>query len=528
MGVRKGDPVCIYMPNAPEAIYAALACARIGAIHSIIFAGFSAEAIANRVQDCQARVLITSTSAVRGGKHVPLKQTVDEALVSCPGVEHVIVCRSKPEEDTKLGEKQVWMHDIMAAQRPYCPPEMMDSEDPLFFLYTSGSTGKPKGVVHTTAGYLLMTILTYKYIFDAREDDVHGCMADIGWITGHSYMMYGPLASGATTFMFESTPLFPDPSRYWAIVEQHKITTFYTAPTAIRALMKFGDEPVKKHDRSSLRVIGSVGEPINPEAWKWYFEVVGEGRCALVDTYWQTETGGIILAPLPGVTPLKPGSATLPFFGIDLSVLHAKTGKVLEGNGVEGVLAVNAPWPSITRSVWGDHARYMQTYLTPYPGRYFTGDSVKRDEDGYYWIGGRVDDVINVSGHRIGTAELESALVGHGGCAEAAVVGYPHPVKGQGIVAYCIMKEGVLTGSNEPEIETQLRLAVRKHIGPFASPDIIVITHGLPKTRSGKIMRRILRKIAAQETDSMGDTTTLAEPEIVNFLIEKFDKKKTK
>jgi len=420
------------------------------------------------------------------------------------------------------------MEELMNQQRPYCVAEVLDSEDPLFFLYTSGSTGKPKGGLHTQAGYLLGVSISHKYVFDFKSDDIYACMADIGWITGHSYIIYGPLCNGATTFMFEGVPTFPNPGRYWDMVSRHKITQLYTAPTAIRALMKFGDSHVAMHDRTSLRVLGSVGEPINPNAWIWYFEVVGEKRCSIVDTYWQTETGAHILTPLPGATPLKPGSATFPFFGISVAILDPLTGAIKDGE-TEGVLAISRPWPSMARTIYGDHARYLQTYMKPYHGFYFTGDSVRRDSDGYYWIEGRVDDVINVSGHRLSTAELEGALVGHGGCAEAAVVGYPHDVKGQGIVAYCILKLNNSTTDEhiEHHHEHELKNQIRKAIGPFATPDIIIITPLLPKTRSGKIMRRILRKIAAQETDSLGDTSSLAEPEVIPYLIEKFNKKLT-
>jgi len=528
-GLRKGDTVAVYLPNVPEAAYVMLACARLGLVHSVVFAGFSAESLASRVQDAGSKVVFTADEGRRGGRSLPLKTIVDNALVNCPFVQRVFVLK-RSHGDAKISMKEnrdVWLHESLPLCRPYCPAEPLDSEDPLFLLYTSGSTGKPKGVMHTQAGYLLQTSLTHKYVFDYREDDVYACVADVGWITGHSYIIYGPLCNGATTVMFESTPIYPNAGRYWDMVARHRITQLYTAPTAIRTLMKFGASFVLPHDRSSLRILGSVGEPINPEAWRWYHEVVGDKKCAIVDTYWQTETGGHMLTPLPGVTSTKPGSATFPFFGVEPVLLDSQTGKPVQpqkDRAVEGVLAIARPWPSIARTVFRDHARYLQTYMAPYPGYYFTGDGVRLDQDGYFWIEGRVDDVINVSGHRLGTAELESALVGHKGCAEAAVVGFPHDVKGQGIVAYCIMRDGF---TDSVEMENELKMEVRKTIGPFATPDVIVITPGLPKTRSGKIMRRILRKIAAREAspEQLGDISSLAEPDIVQQLIDKFNSK---
>ncbi len=516
-GVRKTDRVAIYMPMVPEAAIAMLACARLGAIHSVVFGGFSAESLRDRILDSDCKVLITSDEGLRGKKIVPLKKTADEALAHCPNVHTVIVHQRTGGPVTMRTGRDIWWHEATASRRPYCPAAAVDSEDILFLLYTSGSTGKPKGIAHSSAGYLLYAAMTHKYVFDYREGDIFACMADVGWVTGHSYVVYGPLANGGTTFMFEGIPTFPDSGRYWDMVQRHKITQFYTAPTAIRAIMRDGDDFVTKYDRSSLRVLGSVGEPINPEAWRWYFEVVGEGRCAIVDTFWQTETGGHMLTPLPGVTPMKPGSATLPFFGVQPAVLDDKGVEII-GNDVTGVLAFKAGWPSIARTIYGDHQRYLETYFKPFPAYYFTGDGCRRDADGYYWITGRVDDVINVSGHRMGTAEVESALVAHPAVAEAAVCGYPHDLKGQGIFAYVILKEGQ---KETPELLKALVAEVRHHIGPIATPDKILITPGLPKTRSGKIMRRILRKIAAQETDNLGDISTLADPAVVQALIEK-------
>ena len=516
-GVKKGDRVAIYLPMIPEAAMAMLACARIGAIHSVIFGGFSAESVRDRILDSDCRILITADEGLRGTKIVPLKNTADAALAHCPNVHTVIVHRHTSGAVTMREGRDFWWDEMVASRRPYCPAVPVDSEDILFLLYTSGSTGKPKGIAHTSAGYLLYAAMTHKYVFDYREGDLFACMADVGWVTGHSYVVYGPLCNGGTTFMFEGIPTFPDAGRYWDMVQRHRITQFYTAPTAIRAIMRDGDAFVTKYDRSSLRVLGSVGEPINPEAWRWYFEVVGESRCAIVDTFWQTETGGHMLTPLPGVTPMKPGSATLPFFGVQPAILDEK-GVELVGNGVSGVLAFKAGWPGIARTIYGDHQRYHETYFKPFPGYYFTGDGCRRDADGYYWITGRVDDVINVSGHRMGTAEVEGALVSHAAVAEAAVCGYPHDIKGTGIFAYVILK----TGQHEtPELLKQLVAVVRHHIGPIATPDKILIASGLPKTRSGKIMRRILRKIAAQEADNLGDISTLADPTVVQQLIAK-------
>ncbi len=516
-GVRKGDRVAIYLPMVPEAAVAMLACARLGAPHSVVFGGFSAESLRDRILDADCRVLITADEGLRGKKTVPLKRTADVAVSGCPNVHTVFVLKRTGEHVPFMAPRDVWLHEAMAQERPWCPAATVDSEDLLFLLYTSGSTGKPKGVAHATAGYLLFAALTHRYVFDHREGDIFACMADVGWVTGHSYVVYGPLANGATTFMFEGIPTYPDAGRYWDMVERHRITTFYTAPTAIRAIAKEGNALVAKYDRSSLRVLGSVGEPINPEAWRWYYEVVGEARCAIVDTFWQTETGGHMITPLPGAIALKPGSATLPFFGVESAVLDEK-GVEISGNGVTGILAFKRSWPGIARTIYGDHARFVQTYFTPYPGYYFTGDGCRRDEDGYYWITGRVDDVMNVSGHRMGTAEVESALVAHPACAEAAVVGYPHEIKGTGIFAYVILK----TGHHEsPELLKALKDEVRKIIGPIATPDLILITPGLPKTRSGKIMRRILRKVAALETDNLGDISTLADPTVVQALVDK-------
>ncbi len=515
-GIRKGDRVAIYMPMIPEAAFAMLACARIGAVHNVVFAGFSAEALRDRIQDARCKAVITADEGRRGSKTIPLKRPVDEAVMACPTVKHVFMVRHTGTKVPFYPPRDIDLGEAMLSERPYCPVEHMDSEDTLFLLYTSGSTGKPKGISHTSAGYLLYTMLTHRYVFDYREDDIFACVADIGWITGHSYVVYGPLANGATTVMFESVPTYPDAGRYWDMVERLKITQFYTAPTAIRAIARMGDEFVKKYDRSSLRVLGTVGEPINPESWKWYYDVVGEGRCNIVDTWWQTETGGIMIAPLAGATPTKPGSATLPFFGID-PVLLDDDGKEIEGEA-SGLLAIKRPWPAMARTIQGDHQRFAQTYLNPFPGYYLTGDGCRRDEEGYYWITGRVDDVINVSGHRMGTAEVESALVSHPGCAEAAVVGFPHEIKGQGIFAYVIVKAGF---DVDAELIGELRNEVRTHIGPIAVPDQILIAPGLPKTRSGKIMRRILRKVASLEVDELGDVSTLADPSIVEQLISK-------
>ena len=515
-GIGKGDRLALYMPMIPEAVYAMLACARIGAVHSVVFAGFSAESLRERINDAKCKAVITANEGVRGKRTIPLKRTVDEAVMGCPSVEHVFVAKRTETKVAFHPQRDIWLDEAMDAERPYCPIVHCDSEDTLYLLYTSGSTGKPKGMAHTTAGYLLYAAITHKYVFDYHEDDIFACVADIGWVTGHTYVVYGPLLNGATTVLFESLPNYPDPGRYWEMVERLGITQFYTAPTAIRAIQKEGDEYVKKYDRSSLRVLGTVGEPINPDTWKWYYEVVGEKRCAIVDTWWQTETGGILITPLPAATPAKPGSATLPFFGIE-PVLLTPEGEELEGSDVSGLLAVKSPWPGMARTIQGDHQRFMNTYFRKYKGYYLTGDRATRDKDGYYWITGRIDDVLNVSGHRIGSAEVENALVAHPFCAEAAVVGYPHEIKGEGIFAYVIVRNGY---DSTDELVGELKSEVRHHIGPMATPDEIIITPGLPKTRSGKIMRRILRKIAAKETDDMGDLTALADPSIVDKLIE--------
>ena len=513
-GVKKGDRVCIYMPMVPEAAAAMLACARIGAVHSVVFGGFSPESIKDRILDSDCRVVITADEGVRGGKKIPLKGNVDEALTRCPGVKTVLVLKRTGGKTSWDDRRDVWYHEALAKESADCPPESMDAEDPLFILYTSGSTGKPKGVLHTCGGYLLYAALTHKYVFDYQEGDVYWCTADVGWVTGHSYIIYGPLANGAVSLMFEGVPNFPSPSRFWEVVDKHRVNIFYTAPTAIRALMAAGDEPVKKTSRKSLRLLGSVGEPINPEAWEWYYHVVGEERCPIVDTWWQTETGGILITPLPGAIALKPGSATLPFFGIRPALVDG-AGKILEG-AASGNLVITFPWPGQMRTVYGDHQRFFDTYFKQYPGNYFTGDGARRDQDGYWWITGRVDDVINVSGHRIGTAEVESALVLHKKVAEAAVVGYPHPIKGQGIYAYVTTMTGV---TPDETLRKELVNLVRKEIGAFASPDVIQWTAYLPKTRSGKIMRRILRKIAANDLSNLGDTTTLADPAVVDKLV---------
>ncbi len=514
-GVKKGDRVSIYMPMVPEVVVAMLACARIGAVHSVVFGGFSPTSLRDRILDSDCRVVVTADEGTRGGRAVPLKANADEALQSCPNVHTVIVVNRTGGKVPFDGKRDVWYHELMEEASADCPPEKMDAEDPLFILYTSGSTGKPKGVLHTSGGYLLYAAITHKYIFDYKDGEVFWCTADVGWVTGHSYIVYGPLANGATTLVFAGIPNYPDASRFWQICDKHKVDIFYTAPTAIRALMGLGDEPVKKTSRKSLRLLGTVGEPINPEAWEWYYRVVGEERCPIVDTWWQTETGGILITPLPGATKLKPGSATVPFFGVVPEIVDAE-GKVLEG-ACEGNLCISKPWPGQMRTVYGDHERFKQTYFSTYKGKYFTGDGARRDEDGYYWITGRVDDVINVSGHRLGTAEVESALVLHEKVAEAAVVGYPHDIKGQGIYAYVTLMAGV-NGSDD--LRKELVKLVRKEIGPTASPDIIQWAPGLPKTRSGKIMRRILRKVAANEIDNLGDTTTLADPSVVDDLIE--------
>src|SRR5450759_4343823 len=514
--IRKGDRIAIYMPMIPEAVYAMLACARIGAVHSVVFAGFSAESLRDRINDAKCKAVITADEAVRGRKIIPLKRMTDEAVMACPSVEHVFVAKRTNVKIPFYPPRDIWLNEAMEGERPYCPIEHMDSEDTLFLLYTSGSTGKPKGVSHTTAGYLLFAAMTHKYVFDYKDGDIFACAADIGWITGHSYVVYGPLLNGATTVLFESIPTYPDAGRYWEMVERLKINQFYTAPTALRSIQRMGDEFVKKYDRSSLRILGTVGEPINPDTWKWYYDVVGEGRCSIVDTWWQTETGGILITPLPGAIPTKPGSATLPFFGI-VPVLLSPEGEELKTTEASGLLAIKGSWPGMARTIQGDHVRFYDTYLKQFKGYYLTGDGATRDADGYYWLTGRVDDVMNVSGHRIGSAEIESALVTHPFCSEAAVVGFPHEVKGEGIFAYVILKDGY---EIDEELVGELRNEVRRHIGAFATPDQILIAPGLPKTRSGKIMRRILRKVAANETEDLGDITTLADPGIVDALIK--------
>lgn len=513
-GVSKGDRVCIYLPMIIEAAVAMLACARIGAVHSVVFGGFSPDSIKDRILDSDCRTVITADGGFRGGKVVPLRANVDQALKSCPNVSTVLTVRHSGTEVNWVDGRDVWYHEAAAKVAPDCPVEEMDAEAPLFILYTSGSTGKPKGVQHSTGGYNLYTAMTHKYIFDYHDGDVYWCTADVGWVTGHSYIVYGPLSNGATTLMFEGIPTYPDSSRFWQVIDKHKVNIFYTAPTAIRSLMGMGDEFVKKASRKTLRLLGSVGEPINPEAWEWYYRVVGDNRCPIVDTWWQTETGGIMITPLPGCTPLKPGSATRPFFGVEPQLTNAE-GKVLEG-ATEGNLVLARAWPSMMRTIYGNHQRFLETYLTAVPGKYFTGDGCRRDEDGYYWITGRVDDVIIVSGHNLGTAEIESALVLHESVSEAAVVGYPHNIKGNGLYAYVTLMRGV-----EPSeaLRKELVALVRKEIGAIAHLDILQWAPGLPKTRSGKIMRRILRKIAANELDSLGDTTTLADSSVVDSLI---------
>ncbi|GLR91494.1 acetate--CoA ligase [Bradyrhizobium iriomotense] len=519
--VKKGDRVTIYLPMIPEAAYAMLACARIGAIHSVVFAGFSPDSLAQRINDCQSKVIITADEGLRGGKKVPLKANVDAALAKTEGVDWVIVVKRTGGKVDMSPSRDLWYHDAAKMVTTECPAEHMHAEDPLFILYTSGSTGTPKGVLHTSGGYLVYAAMTHQYVFDYHDGDIYWCTADVGWVTGHSYILYGPLANGATTLMFEGVPNYPDNSRFWNVIDKHKVNIFYTAPTAIRALMQGGDEPVKKTSRASLRLLGSVGEPINPEAWEWYHRVVGEDRCPIVDTWWQTETGGILITPLPGATKLKPGSATLPFFGVAPEIVDAD-GQVLDGE-TTGNLCLTRSWPGMMRTVYGDHARFEQTYFSTYKGKYFTGDGCRRDADGYYWITGRVDDVINVSGHRMGTAEVESALVAHEKVSEAAVVGFPHDIKGQGIYAYVTLMAGV-----EPteDLRKELVTWVRKEIGPIASPDQIQFAPGLPKTRSGKIMRRILRKIAEDEPGSLGDTSTLADPAVVDDLVKNRQNKK--
>ncbi|MFJ3484693.1 acetate--CoA ligase [Pseudomonas sp. NPDC090202] len=515
-GVKKGDRVCIYMPMVPEAAYAMLACTRIGAIHSVVFGGFSPDALRDRILDADCRTVITADEGVRGGKYIPLKQNVDKALQSCPNVSTVLVVQRTQGKVDWVEGRDIWYHEAVHGLSDDCPPEPMDAEDPLFILYTSGSTGKPKGVLHTTGGYLLQAALTHKYVFDYRDGDIYWCTADVGWVTGHSYIVYGPLANGATTLMFEGVPNYPDSSRFWQVIDKHHVNIFYTAPTALRALMREGPKPLQSTRRDSLRVLGTVGEPINPEAWEWYFNEVGQQRCPIVDTWWQTETGGIMLTPLVSTSPLKPGCAMQPMFGVQPVLLDDK-GKELQG-ATSGLLAIKASWPGQIRSVYGDRQRMVDTYFKPYPGYYFTGDGARRDEDGHYWITGRVDDVINVSGHRIGTAEVESALVLHDSVAEAAVVGYPHDVKGMGIYAFVTPMAGI-----EPDeaLKKELLALVSKEIGSFAKPELIQWAPALPKTRSGKIMRRILRKIACNELDSLGDISTLADSSVVEGLIDK-------
>jgi acetyl-CoA synthetase len=515
LGVKKGDRVCIYLPMIVEAAVAMLACARIGAVHSIVFGGFSPDSLSSRIQDSECKILLTADEGRRGGRKVPLKVNADEALQSCPSIEHVLVVRNTGSPVAMQAGRDIWWHEAAAAQPATCTPEVMNAEDPLFILYTSGSTGKPKGVLHTTGGYMVWASFTHELVFDYRPGEIYWCTADVGWVTGHTYIVYGPLANGATTLMFEGVPNYPDFGRMWQVVDKHQVNIFYTAPTAIRALMREGEAPVKKHSRKSLRVMGSVGEPINPEAWLWYYRVVGEERCPIVDTWWQTETGGILISPLPGAVAQKPGSATLPLPGVQPALVDAE-GKFLDG-ATEGNLVITDSWPGQMRTVYGDHPRFIQTYFSTFPGLYFTGDGARRDADGYFWITGRVDDVINVAGHRMGTAEVESALVAHPKVAEAAVVGMPHDLKGQGIYCYVTLNAG-----EEPTdaLKKELVAWVRKEIGPIATPDAIQWAPGLPKTRSGKIMRRILRKIAANETDGLGDTSTLADPAVVQELVD--------
>jgi acetyl-CoA synthetase len=515
LGAGKGDRVTIYMPMIPEAAVAMLACARIGAVHSVVFGGFSPDALHGRIEDCASRFVVTADGGRRGGRAIPLKANVDAALAKGTAVEAVLIVRHLSCDIAWEGGRDHWLHELSALVPDECEPEPMNAEDPLFILYTSGSTGKPKGVLHTTGGYAVWTAATFHYVFDYKEGEIFWCTADVGWVTGHSYVVYGPLANGATSLVFAGVPNYPDFSRFWEVVERHKVNIFYTAPTAIRALMREGEGPVKRHDRGSIRLLGTVGEPINPEAWRWYYEVVGESRCPIVDTWWQTETGGIMITTLPGAHQMKPGSAGRPFFGIEPQLVGAE-GELLVG-AASGNLCIARSWPGQMRTVYGDHERFVQTYFSTYPGKYFTGDGCRRDEDGYYWITGRVDDVLNISGHRLGTAEIESALVSHRCVAEAAVVGYPHDIKGQGIYCYVTLMQGE---TESPELEKELRQHVRSEISPIASPDIIHFTAGLPKTRSGKIMRRILRKIAEKEFGSLGDTSTLAEPALVASLIE--------
>jgi acetyl-CoA synthetase len=516
-GVRKGDRVCIYMPMVPEAAFAMLACARIGAIHSVVFGGFSPQSLRDRILDSDCRVVITADEGVRGGKRIPLKANVEEALGGCPNVHTVLTLRRTGGNVPWKSGRDLWYHEAVAFEPAVATPAQMDAEDPLFILYTSGSTGKPKGVQHSTGGYLLQAAITHRYVFDYHDGDIFWCTADVGWVTGHSYIVYGPLANGATTLMFEGVPTYPDASRFWRVIDKHKVNTFYTAPTALRQLMGQGDDYVKRTSRASLKLLGTVGEPINPEAWEWYYNVVGEGRCPIVDTWWQTETGGILITPLPGATDLKPGSATRPFFGVAPALVDDK-GNVIESVEATGNLVITRSWPGQIRTVYGDHQRVVDTYYKTYPGYYFTGDGARRDAEGYYWITGRVDDVMNVSGHRLGTAEVESALVLHPSVAEAAVVGYPHPIKGEGIYAYVTLMAGA--NADPEKLRNELGDLVRKEIGAIAKPDVIQWAPGLPKTRSGKIMRRILRKIAANDVSNLGDTTTLADPSVVDDLVK--------
>jgi len=515
LGAAKGDRITIYMPMIPEAAIAMLACARIGAVHSVVFGGFSPDSLSGRILDCSSTLVITADEGLRGGKKIPLKANTDQALKACPDVKHCVVVKRTGGATDWVEGRDVWYEDLVADASADCPAEEMGAEDPLFILYTSGSTGKPKGVLHTTGGYMVFAAMTHQYIFDYHDGEVYWCTADVGWVTGHTYIVYGPLANGATTLMFEGVPNYPDASRHWQVCDKHQVNIYYTAPTAIRALMREGDGPVTGTSRKSLRLLGSVGEPINPEAWYWYYHVIGEERCPIVDTWWQTETGGILITPLPGATALKPGSATRPFFGVKPEIVDQE-GNVLSG-ACTGLLCIADSWPGQMRTLYGDHKRFAETYFSQYPGKYFTGDGARRDEDGYYWITGRVDDVINVSGHRMGTAEVESALVAHPAVSEAAVVGFPHDIKGQGIYAYVTLTAGYETSE---ELRKELVQQVRKEIGPIAAPDLIQWAPGLPKTRSGKIMRRILRKIAANEHEELGDTSTLADPAVVDHLVE--------